>query len=53
MNYFIAKDFTAVLVDDITTEIMDFLNGGELPTGMNDTTITLIPKVRNPQRISQ
>ena len=27
--------------------------GGELPLGLNDTTITLIPKVQNPQKISQ
>jgi hypothetical protein len=32
---------------------LDFLNGGELPVGLNDTSITLIPKVRNPQVISQ
>lgn len=42
-----------VLGGDITAAILDFLNGGELPIGMNDTAITLIPKVRNPQRISQ
>lgn len=33
--------------------ILDFLNGSELPTGLNDSTITLIPKVRNPQNITQ
>jgi hypothetical protein len=33
--------------------VLDFLNGGELPVGLNDTSITLIPKVRNPQAISQ
>jgi hypothetical protein len=33
--------------------LLDFLNGGELPVGLNDTSITLIPKVRNPQVISQ
>ena len=33
--------------------ILDFLNGGELPSVLNDTAITLIPKVRNPQKISQ
>jgi hypothetical protein len=31
----------------------DFLNGGELPVGLNDISITLIPKVHNPQKISQ
>ena len=33
--------------------ILDFLNGSELTDGLNDTYITLIPKVRHPQRISQ
>lgn len=42
-----------LLKDDIVLAVLDFLNGGELPVGMNDTSITLIPKVRYPQRISQ
>jgi hypothetical protein len=43
----------SVLKDDIVPAILGFLNGGELPSGMNDTSITLIPKVHHPQRISQ
>ena len=39
--------------DVITAAVLDFLNGGELPSGLNDTSITLIPKVRHPQSISQ
>lgn len=42
-----------IIGDDITIAILDFLNGGELPMGLNDTAITLIPKVRNPQKITQ
>src|SRR3954470_1581141 len=33
--------------------MLGFLNGGDLPLGLNDTSITLIPKVRHPQNISQ
>jgi hypothetical protein len=33
--------------------VLEFLNGGVLPVGMNDTSITLIPKVRHPRKISQ
>lgn len=42
-----------VVGEDITTAILGFLNGGELPSGLNDTAITLITKVRNPQKITQ
>ena len=38
---------------DVTLAVLDFLNGGELPAGLNDTSITLIPKVRHPQSITQ
>jgi predicted RNA binding protein with dsRBD fold (UPF0201 family) len=36
----------------IVPAILEFLNGGDLPVGQNDTSITLIPKVLNPQQIS-
>ena len=42
-----------LLGDDATQAVLDFLNGGELPSGLNDTSITLIPKVRHPQTIAQ
>ena len=42
-----------LLKDDVVPAVLDFLNGGELPEGMNDTSITLIPKVRFPRKISQ
>ena len=38
---------------DIVPAILGFLNGGDLPVGFNDTSITLIPKVKNPQNITQ
>ena len=42
-----------LLKDDVTNAVLRFLNGGDLSTGLNDTSITLIPKVRYPQSISQ
>lgn len=42
-----------LLQHEVTEAVLAFLNGGELPTGFNDTSITLIPKVRHPQSISQ
>ena len=38
----------SLLQDDIVSAVLNFLNGGELPVGMNDTTITLIPNVQHP-----
>lgn len=37
-----------LLKDDIVLPVLDCLNGGKLPAGMNDTSITLIPKVQYP-----
>ena len=42
-----------LLHHEVTEAVLDFLNGGELPLGFKDTSITLIPKVRHPQSISQ
>ena len=35
----------------VTTTVLDFLNGGTMPTTVNQTTIVLIPKAKNPQHI--
>lgn len=35
----------------MTTEVLDFLNGGSLPAGWNNTNITLIPKVKKPVQV--
>ena len=34
----------SLLGGDVTKVVLDFLNGGVLPSGLNDTAITLIPK---------
>jgi hypothetical protein len=35
----------------VKAEVMSVLNGGDLPSGWNDTTIVLIPKVKNHARL--
>ena len=37
--------------DKIVDEVLAMLNGGEIPSGWNDTVFVLIPKVKNPNRI--
>ena len=37
---------------DITTSILFFLNSASLPKNLNHTFITLIPKVKNPELVS-
>lgn len=38
--------------NDITEMVKQFLNMGNLQEGLNDTLITLIPKVKNPDKVS-
>jgi hypothetical protein len=38
---------------DICTTILEFLNGGDNPQIVNNTMLVLIPKVKNPQELSQ
>jgi hypothetical protein len=33
----------------VTNAVLNFLNGGQLPDGVNQTTIVLIPKIKHPQ----
>ena len=32
-------------------EVLDFLRGGDMPQGWNDTLVVLIPKVNNPEKL--
>lgn len=38
------KKFWQTVVDQITSEVLNVLNGGEMPEGWNNTMIVLIPK---------
>lgn len=42
-----------VVGDSIVNMVMDFFKSGVMPDGINDTIITLIPKVDNPERPAQ
>lgn len=37
----------------ITKQTLDFLNSGVMEEGLNDTLVTLLPKVNNPEEVAQ
>jgi len=39
--------------NDICQAILSFLNGGDMPSVVNNTVLVLIPKVKNPQELTQ
>ena len=47
------KKFWHVVGEKIQQEVVGVLNGGNILEGWNETTIVLIPKVKNPERISE
>jgi hypothetical protein len=47
------KQFWDICGHEITQEVLQALNSGVIPDGWNDTTIVLIPKVENPEKITQ
>jgi hypothetical protein len=47
------KQFWDICGHEITQEVLQALNSGVIPDGWNDTTIVLIPKVEDPERITQ
>ncbi|XP_051204973.1 uncharacterized protein [Lolium perenne] len=47
------KRFWSICGESITSEILQALNTGVIPEGWNDTMIVLIPKVDNPESVTQ
>jgi hypothetical protein len=47
------KKFWQTMGAKVQEEVLDVLNGGAMPIGWNETTIVLIPKVKNPERITE
>jgi hypothetical protein len=47
------KRFWDLCGGEITTEVLQAINSGVIPNGWNDTTIVLIPKVDDPELVSQ
>lgn len=47
------KKFWHMVCPKIQEEVFKVLNGGVIPKGWNETTIVLIPKVKNPEYLTQ
>jgi len=45
------KKYWDLVGEDVTKEVLQFLNGGALPQAWNETVIVLIPKVPNPESL--
>ena len=45
------QNFWSLVGSDVTTSILHYLNSGSLPTPLNHTFITLIPKTKNLKRV--
>jgi hypothetical protein len=47
------KRFWSLCGDEITQEVLQAMESANIPEGWNDTMVVLIPKVDNPESISQ
>ena len=47
------QNFWSLVRSDVTTTILYYLNSGSLPTPLNHTSMTLIPKTKNPERVTE
>ena len=47
------QNFWNLVGSDVTTSILYYLNLGSLPTPLNHTFITLIPKTKNKERVTE
>ena len=45
------QNFWSLVGSDVTTSILYYLSSGSLPTPLNHTFISLIPKTKNPKRV--
>lgn len=45
------KQFWHIVGDDIIREVKAFLEGGDMPSGWNETVVVLIPKVQCPEKL--
>lgn len=49
---FFFKRFWNMLEDDLVDEMLDAIQTAMVPTGWNETTIVMIPKIDNPEKVT-
>ena len=47
------QNFWELVRGDVIHDVLGFLNSGSLPNSLNHTFITLIPKIKNPEYVTQ
>ena len=47
------KQFWGKIGQDVTEAVLSALNTGNIPTNLNHTFITLIPKIQSPRRVTE
>ena len=52
MNAIFYQNFWHVVGDNVVLVVLDFLNNGNMLSEINHTNIVLIPKVKNPEKMS-
>ena len=52
MNAIFYQNFWHVVGDNVVLVVLDFLNNGNMLSEINHTNIVLIPKVKNPKKMS-
>lgn len=52
MNPTLFQKFWSIVGDDVSSAYLDFIQNYEFPSGLNETSVVLIPKKSNPEYVT-